>query len=431
MNRNKIQLKNVMSSSVFKALGIVLNLLLVTTLISLLGDKEYGIWVTVFAIVNWVFTFDLGFGLGLRNKLTEALVKKDMEEATLLISSSYYAMSFIAFAILLLGISIIIYIDISELLNYNDKSELFLKAFVIVALFFTVFNFVLSLYKKFFQAIHKVYLVELFSSVQVLFFVLFAYFIDYNYYSLIWLIVAYGFISVITASIATFTFFKKIKSIKISFKKKSLTVIKSILNTGSVFFLIQISLLVILSTDNIIIVKMIGPEAVTNYSIVQRIFQLIIIGFSLILAPSWSLYSDALIKKDFQWIKNNITKLIYMYALLLLLGIILLFSYEIIIGFWIGKEISIPLHLGLYNYIYAMLFSFANIFMFFINATGRLKLQTILYVFGAIVNIPLSIFFVHVTGNSTGVIIASIISIMPLAIFMPFQSYKILKEYNA
>jgi hypothetical protein len=50
-----------------------------------------------------------------------------------------------------------------------------------------------------------------------------------------------------------------------------------------------------------------------------------------------------------------------------------------------------------------------------------------LYIFGALINIPLSIYFVKLMGSSTGVIMSTIICFLPLLIVMPIQSKKILK----
>ena len=74
---------------------------------------------------------------------------------------------------------------------------------------------------------------------------------------------------------------------------------------------------------------------------------------------------------------------------------------------------------------------YGSIYMYFLNAIGKIKLQLWLYVFGAIINIPLSIFLVKQFNlGSSGVILGTVVSIISLSIVLPIQTYKILKKSN-
>jgi Na+-driven multidrug efflux pump len=67
--------------------------------------------------------------------------------------------------------------------------------------------------------------------------------------------------------------------------------------------------------------------------------------------------------------------------------------------------------------------------MNFLNSIGKVKIQMWLYVFGAIINIPLSILFVtSLNLGSTGVIVGTIISIISLSLILPIQTHQILKN---
>ena len=51
--------------------------------------------------------------------------------------------------------------------------------------------------------------------------------------------------------------------------------------------------------------------------------------------------------------------------------------------------------------------------MYFLNGIGKIKLQLWLYVFGAVINIPLSIYFVkYMNLGSSGVILGTIFSML-------------------
>lgn len=431
MNRNIVQNKNIVFGITFKGISVFLNFLIVPILILFLGKIEYGVWITIFSIVNWIFTFDLGIGQGLRNKLTEALSVNDLEKASQIISTSYVFISLFSLLILILGIFFIYFTNFQELLNYKAKSNSFLQNFVFLSLFFTIINFVISLYKKLFLAVHKSFVIELVNVFfQTFYLVVTLIWLHYNLEkSLISLVFIFGVINFVVSLIATFVFFKIQEKVLFSFKKVSLKEGRLLLGLGGKFFIINCSLIVILSTDNIIISNLLGPTFVTDYFTVQKIFQFLIILFTIVLSSSWGLYSEAIIKKDYNWIRQNLKKMNFFLIGILTLGVIFFYFIEEILNIWIGKDlIEIPKGLAFCNMIYTFIFCFTNIYMFFINASNKINIQMYLYVFAAIINIPLSIFFVKLLGSTTGVILSTLLCFLPLLVIMPIQSHMIIKN---
>jgi O-antigen/teichoic acid export membrane protein len=431
MNRNIIQKKNILFGITFKGISVFLNFLVVPILILFLGKIEYGVWITVFSTVNWIFTFDLGIGQGLRNKLTEALSDNDKLKARQIISTSYVFITVFSFVILIMGIGFIYFVNFQDLLNYRGKSSSYLQNFVFLSLFFTVINFTLSLYKKLYLAVHKSFIVELMNVFfQTFYLIVIFIWLHFNLEkSLISLIVIFGVINLIVSLIATFTFFKIQENVSFSFKNFNLKEGRLLFGLGGKFFIINISLLVILSTDNIIISNLLGPSFVTDYFTIQKIFQVLIVIFTVLLSSSWGLYSEAIINKDFNWIKGNFKKMNFYFLGILICGAFLFYWIEEILNVWIGKDlVKIPKGLAFCNLIYTYLFCFTNIYMFFINASNKINVQMYLYISGALINIPLSIFLVRLLGSSTGVMLSTILCFLPLLIIMPIQSYKIINK---
>ena len=69
--------KNIIYSIILKAVGVGLTFILLPLTVHYLTEIEYGIWVTLFSVMNWVNMMDMGIGLGLRNKLAEAVAIDD------------------------------------------------------------------------------------------------------------------------------------------------------------------------------------------------------------------------------------------------------------------------------------------------------------------------------------------------------------------
>ena len=431
MNRNIIQKKNILFGITFKGISIFLNFLVVPILILFLGKIEYGVWITIFSIVNWIFTFDLGIGQGLRNKLTEALSGNDYLKASQIISTSYIFISIFSLVILLIGIGFIYFVNFQDLLNYKGKSNLYLENFVFLSLFFTIVNFTLSLYKNLYLAVHKSFMVELVNVFfQTFYLIVILIWLYFNLEkSLINLILIFGVINFIVSVIATFVFFKIQEKVSFSFINFNLKEGRLLFKLGGKFFIINISLLVILSTDNIIISNLLGPSFVTDYFTIQKVFQVLIVVFTVVLSSSWGLYSEALTNKDFNWIKGNLKKMNIYFLGILIFGVFIFYFIEDILNIWIGEDlVIIPKGLAFCNLLYTFIFCFTNIYMFFINASNKINLQMYLYIFGALINIPLSIFLVRLLGSSTGVIMSTLLCFLPLLIIMPIQSNKIIKN---
>lgn len=75
---------------IFKGGTILISLILVPMTLSYLNPYEYGIWLTLSSTLAWIYTFDIGLGNGLRNKLTEALALNDLKLARIYVSTSFF-----------------------------------------------------------------------------------------------------------------------------------------------------------------------------------------------------------------------------------------------------------------------------------------------------------------------------------------------------
>ena len=80
------------------------------------------------------------------------------------------------------------------------------------------------------------------------------------------------------------------------------------MNLGVKFFFIQITTIVMFASGNFIITQLYGPAEVTPYNISYRLFAATVTVFTIIIAPFWSAYTEAITMKDFTWIKKVLKK---------------------------------------------------------------------------------------------------------------------------
>ena len=426
--KNKIFKKNLSYGLIFKAGAVLVTYLTIPLLIKGLGVTDYGIWVTIFSIFGWIYYLDLGIGNGVKNNITATLVEKDFFSANQYISTAYISIFIIALLFLLISGFLIWTLNLGSLLNANmDEGNLKMIFFITLASFFL--NFILSLYKQLFYAIQKSATVEL-SLFLTNFTILIVCMVLLRYYNLSLIAVAliYGASNVSISLIFNYLFFQRHENLVLSAKYFSSAKIKDIMGLGLEFFVIQICLIIILTTDNLIISYLLGPSEVTTYSNVLKLFQIFLVFSALVLTPLWALYTDAFISGDFDWIKRVLRKLNYLFIFAILAVIITVIYARDILYIWIGEDIYYSDLLILFMGIFVLIRIYGDIYMYFLNGIGKIKLQMWLFVFGAIINIPLSVLFVRYFDlGVSGVILATCISLLILAIVMPIQAYKILR----
>lgn len=429
MNRKNVIFKNVSLGVFYKIINMGIVFTTIPLLLNYLEKEQYGIWVTIFSLVNIVFFVDAGIGNGLKTKLSEALSLNNFKLAKTYISTAYISISLISIIVFCVGTILVFCINLQDIFNTNiPENEL--KTLLLITLSLVITSFVLNLYKSFYyanQQTAKVELAMLIYQISVLCAtVLLLHFFPRK---LLYVALFYGSLNIFVGLIFTFLFFKKNKHLKPTIASFSKEKVKDLMGLSLAFFGIQLCMIVVFTTDNLIISNLLGPSEVTNYDVVYKLFQVIITISVIAQDPFWALYTDAFQKKDFNWIKKTIIRLNKIFILFIIIVFLLFLASETIIKFWVQRDLSISRSLLLFIAIFVLVRVYGTIYMTFLNSIGKVKLQLWLYVFGAIINIPLSIYFVKQCSlGSSGVILGSIFSILSLSLILPIQTYRILKR---
>jgi len=428
-NRDTILKKNVSLGVLFKILNIGIAFFTIPFLLKYLNTEQYGLWVTIFSIVNVVIYIDGGIVNGLKTKLSEALSKNDLELAREYISTAYFSISIFSIILLTIGIFVIYWISFKDLLNTSIDENTLKITFLITLLMMTI-GFILSLYKSLFYAKQKSAIVELSMLIyQALSLFLIIYALNYFKSSLIYVALIYGLSTILIGVFFSANFFQKQKHISPSFRFFKKKTIYDLFGLSINFFIIQLCMIIIFSTDNIIISKLLGPSEVASYDIVLKLFQVIITFTIVVQDPFWALYADAFEKKDFNWIKKTIKRWNVLFIPLIIFVLLLMYFATPIIKIWLQKDLEIPISLIVFMGIFVIVRAYGIIYMYFLNGIGKIRMQLWLYIFGAFINVPLSIYFVkYVNLGSSGVILGTIISLLGMSLLLPIQTFKILNK---
>jgi O-antigen/teichoic acid export membrane protein len=185
---------------------------------------------------------------------------------------------------------------------------------------------------------------------------------------------------------------------------------KNLLHLGGLFFVLQLGGAVAFSSDNIVLARVLGPEAVAQYAVPCRLFSLVSMITSLIVAPLWPAYGEALERKDYQWIRSTLYRSILVVSGVsaVLSGALAVFGVRLI-HLWVGPSINpsplLLVGLGLWG----MLLSVSTTIAMFLNGLSIVRFQVVIAFVGALANIVLSVYLTLRIGIP-GVVYGSVIS---------------------
>lgn len=429
--RTKAVKHHISLTFVYKVLAIGLSYLLVPLTINYLAIEQYGIWITLLSVMSWVAFFDIGIGNGLRNKLAEAVAVNDIKLAKTYISTAYIAISFMALLFFIILLALLPVVNWTKVFNTTSPDNAELLKLVFVVGFFFLFNFVLSLCNQMFYAYQEASLATMRQVLlNLIALVLIYILICYTTGRLLYLGICYGLSMALSNLVLIYYFFKKHKEVIPSINCIDLSRIREIGSLGVKFFIIQIAVLVIFATDNMIIAQILGPAEVTPYNVVFKLFSVITIGHGIIVAPLWSAHTEAYAKGDMKWIRNTLKKLnMLMIPIIVSVLVIIIFARNII-NIWVGPEIKYSYSLVVLMGIYVIISVWSNVYAYFVNGIGKIKPQMYSAVLSGIINIPLSVYFAkYLNMGISGVILGTIVSLSLFAVIGPLQTRHILKRF--
>ena len=400
---------NIFSGFLFKGLSIILNFLSVPLTLKYLGSEYYGLWILIISITNWIYTFDIGIGSGLKNKIAEGIAKKDSSKIKENISVGYIGVSGIAILFYICSFFTLKIFDVSKLLNINFLSNLELNKIIMINILFVCLNFVFSLCNNIFYGTQKAYLVSINSSLSQLLNIFFiVVLIKIEKTSIVTFSIFYGISILLSHLILTMIYFYGNKEISISLNGVSIKKVKNLLHLGGKIFIVQICGLIIFSTDNFIISKFLGMDSVAEYNLVNKFFGIPILLLSLILAPIWPAITKAYHEKNKVWIENLLKKMKKLFIFMIGTTLILVIVGKKFIFMWTLEKINPNFGLILTCGIAILLTGYSSIYstpLFAIKTDFKL---VFLSIFQAILNIVLSYVFIkYFKLGSTGVILAT------------------------
>jgi O-antigen/teichoic acid export membrane protein len=419
--------KNIVLGLGFKTIGIAAEFLKVPLFLLILDAENYGVWLTIVSILQWVVYFDFGLGHGLRNNLVASITKNDILESRKLISTTYYYVSLISLSAFILLLPLIFIADWQAILNSEaiQKQELIYS--VIVVFVFFISRFVLSLIGIVLKANQRPALADSFIHLGSLF-------------SLITLLAVYLLFdnSLLTISLAItvpqlavyicgnlFFYNYDYADLRPKYSLVDKELFNKIFTLGIKFFIIQLGGLVIFSSSNIILAQTVNPSEVSIFNVTKQYFGLPMMIFTIVVVPFWSAITEAYQVKDFVWINNAIKKLNLLATAFVIILVAMLVVSDMVFSVWLADSLIISFDVTIAFVILNVFSLYVSPLTSFINGVGKLELSLYVVIFKTLLFIPVAVILSKLYGATGLVVCMILINSIPSAILEYIQYKKI------
>lgn len=421
---------NILGGFLIKGGNVFITLILVRLLVQYLGKESYGVWVTVSSLATFATFLDMGLGNGLRNKLAEAHSKQQVELGRSYVSTSYVVFSIIQIVVLGLLTLLAYSLDWQRIFNTTLPT---VQLQTIVFLTFAGFcvKLVVDIINYVLLAVQESALAGSIQSVTGIVTLALVWFLHIQYgISLTTVTIVSITVPVVVSIIYSIVIFKgHLKIYQPNVRSVSFQHLNALVSLGSRFFLIQLAVVIIFYTDNLLITYLFGPQEVTVYNIAYRYFNVVNTLFFIVVSPFWSAITEAQIKADFEWVRASYRNLQRCWLAVVLAVVLLISVASPVYQLWIDEDVRVPFQLNLCMGVFVLISCWNNVIASILNGYGKIRLQLFASVAAAVINIPLCVYFGRfLQMGSTGVILATIFSLSICSVVCTVQVHKILNQ---
>ena len=397
------------SSVMARAVTVGTSLITVRLTIHYLGVERYGLWMTITSVVSLLWFADLGMGNGLLNAIADAHGRDDRESVRRYVSSAFFVLLAVA-AVLLVAFALVYpFVPWPRLFNVSTAQagrEAGPALFIFLAYFLC--NMPLDVVQRVQTGHQEGFATNLWTAVGSVLGLGGLCLALHLGGGLAWLILGLlgGQLLGVAANWAREFGFARPELLPAwSFVNRAAA--HRILSTGVMFFVLSVCNALNVPLDNIVITQVLGPAAVTQYSVPMRFFQLVASLAAMFVVPLWPAYGEALARQDLAWVKSTVYRSLGYSALILTpVALALAAAGKFIVRVWVGTQVQ-PTYVLLFGMALWAVFLTLNLAIsMFLSGVGELKFQVAVALSASLTSLLLRIVMARMLGTS-GVIWAS------------------------
>lgn len=400
------------SALISRGLSLVVSMVTLPLMVRYLGRADYGIWVTISTTVVMFAVLDIGISSTLINFITKASANNDPTLARGYYSTAFWITTGISVLLAVIAALVWPLINWRSLLGLSDASHALQASHCAVAsIAFFLLNLPLSLANKVLSGYQQVQVANYFAMVNSILGLIAIVGGVAAHLSIVGLMISFCSAMLIgTLLLNGWLYFVSHPWIRPHVGEVRLNLVADLFGEGLLFFVLQITGLVVFNSDNIVITHYCGPGEVTPYSVTWRLLGYASMLHGLLIPALWPALSDAYHRGELAWVQSTYRR----FWQATMIGVSATAVLLALVGQWVirvwASQAAVPSQTLLWLMaLWAIVYSISTNQACLLAATQRIRLQALTSTLSVILNLALSLYLVRRIG-SMGAIVGTLVS---------------------
>lgn len=390
------------ATSAARAISMATGFIAVPLTLNYLGDERYGLWVVISSLSLALNFADLGLGNSLVNTLAGAHGRDDRQAARAQVSTAFFLFSGIAIVVLLAFWAAFPLVDWARQFNVQSPAA---ASEVQPALWYFVGCLALGLVFGIVSRIELAYqnafangVWQAAGSVGSLVALLLAMHYNAGLPTLVLVLSGVPVLATMCQAVTVFYITRPWLRPSLAFVHPGVG--SSLMRLGAGYLVMQLAATLSMYSDSLIAVKILGPTAVTQYSVVAKPFALLTATLFMALAPIWPAYTEALAKGDLAWVRRTLNRSLALAAVVVGVPALLLIAVGApLIRLWVrDPAFDVPAAFLVALAAATLIQALGAVWATLLNGLGVVRFQAICAVVSAVVAVGAKILLVRWSG---------------------------------
>ncbi len=415
-----------MASALAKLISLGTALITVPLTLHYLGAERYGLWMTISSLVVMLAFADFGIGNGVLNAVAKAHGNNDVQALRVCVSSGYCILSLVALGLLVLLAVSYAFVPWPALFNVNNELAR-REVGPAVAVFLACFALAvpLGIVQRVQMGLQRSFLASLWQCVGSVLGLLGVIVAVHQQAGLPWLVLAFFGAPLLAGAMNTLVFFGR-SNRELAPRRAwvSSPAAVDLVRAGALFFVLQLVVGIAYASDSFVITHVLGPAAVADYAVPERMFSLVTMALGMFLAPLWPAYGEAIARGDTAWVRRTLWRSAATAVLVsAACSLVLVIFGPMLIKLWVGSAVQAPLLLLVGLALWKTIEAGGTAVAVFLNGAHVVRSQVILASLTAVSALALKVMLVGhmgVAGTVWATICAYLVcTAVPLAALIP------------